>query len=122
MENITPIRPFPPSPRSDGGAPAQQVVFDRLELGKLLGIYGRGVAMGVWRDYAIDMHRDQAIFSIFQRSSDRPEFRLVKQPDLARKQGQYALVGQSGAILKRGAELTNVLRLLERKLLKVVDA
>ena len=120
MENITPIRPAPPSSRHDGGNPVQ-VVFDRQELSKLLGIYGRGVAMGVWRDYAIDMHRDQAIFSIFQRSSDRPEFRLIKQPELARKQGQYSLVNQSGVILKRGSELANVLRLLERKLLKVVD-
>ena len=120
MENVTPIRPAPLPSRQDGAVPSQ-VVFDRLELGKLLGIYGRGVAMGVWRDYAIDMNRTQAVFSIFQRSSDRPEFRLVKQPDLARKQGQYALLGQSGTILKRGAELANVLRLLERKLLKVVD-
>ncbi|HEY4545781.1 MAG TPA: DUF2794 domain-containing protein [Pedomonas sp.] len=120
MENVTPIRPAPPPSRQDGAVP-QQVVFDRQELSKLLGIYGRGVAMGVWRDYAIDMNRTQAVFSIFQRSSDRPEFRLVKQPDLARKQGQYVLLGQSGAILKRGSELVNVLRLLERKLLKVVD-
>lgn len=120
MENVTPIRPAPPPSRHDGAVP-QQVVFDRHELGKLLGVYGRGVAMGVWRDYAIDMNRTQAVFSIFQRSSDRPEFRLIKQPDLARKQGQYALLGQSGTILKRGSELPNVLRLLERKLLKVVD-
>ncbi|HLU91951.1 MAG TPA: DUF2794 domain-containing protein [Pedomonas sp.] len=120
MENVTPIRPAPPPSRQDGAAP-HQVVFDRQELSKLLGVYGRGVAMGVWRDYAIDMHRQQAVFSIFQRSSDRPEFRVVKQPDLARKQGQYALVAQSGAILKRGHELPNVLRLLERKLLKVIE-
>ena len=120
MENVTPIRPAPPPSRHDG-AVSSQVVFDRHELGKLLGVYGRGVAMGVWRDYAIDMNRTQAVFSIFQRSSDRPEFRLLKQPDLARKQGQYALLGQSGTILKRGSELPNVLRLLERKLLKVVD-
>ncbi len=120
MENITPIRPAP-LPSQHDGAVSQQVVFDRQELSKLLGIYGRGVAMGVWRDYAIDMNRTQAVFSIFQRSSDRPEFRLVKQPDLARKQGQYTLIGQSHAILKRGSELGNVLRLLERKLLKLVD-
>jgi len=120
MENVTPIRPAPPPSRHDGAVP-QQVVFDRQELSKLLGIYGRGVAMGVWRDYAIDMHRNQAVFSIFQRSSERPEFRIVKQPELARKQGQYSLIGQAGAILKRGPELANVLRLLDRKLLKVVD-
>lgn len=120
MENVTPIRPAPPPSRHAGAVP-QQVVFDRHELSKLLGVYGRGVAMGVWRDYAIDMHRQQAVFSIFQRASDRPEFRVIRQPELARKQGQYSLVSQSGAILKRGHELPNVLRLLERKLLKVVD-
>lgn len=120
MENITPIRSAPPSSPHDG-AGATQVVFDRHELSALMQIYGRGVAAGIWRDYAIDMGRTQAVFSIFQRSSDRPEARIIKQPELARKQGQYSLMSQSGALLKRGHELGNVLRLLERKLLKVVE-
>lgn len=97
------------------------MVFDRRELGALLNIYGRGVAAGVWRDYAIDMGHDQATFSIFQRASERPDAQIVKRPDLTRRQGAYALLGPAGAVLKRGHELANILNLLERKLLKVVD-
>ena len=138
MENVTPIRPGPaassddrpgqsdhrPSDRNlaDRISPrTPQVVFDRRELGALLNIYGRGVASGIWRDYAIDMGRDQALFSIFQRASERPDVQIVKRPELARRQGAYALLGPAGAVLKRGHELANILTLLERKLLKVVD-
>lgn len=120
MENVTPIRLGSSSPRADGRAPSQ-VVFNRQELATILNIYGRGVAAGVWRDYAIAMDADQAVFSLFQRTSERPETQIIKRPENARKQGQYALLGQGGVLLKRGQELGNLIRLLERKLMKVVD-
>lgn len=102
------------------GAPGQ-VGFDRDELGRILDLYGRMVAAGLWRDYAIDLGRDAAVFSCFRRATERPEFRIEKRPALRRKQGQWALVGEGGAVLKRGHELSGVLAPLERKLVRVVD-
>ncbi len=100
---------------------APQTVFDRLELNAILNIYGRMVAAGHWRDYALDLGRDAAVFSAFRRASERPEFQIVKRPELRHKQGMFALIGEAGAILKRGAELGSVLAPLERKLLKIVE-
>ena len=114
MTNVT---PFVPPAR----APIQ-VAFDRLELNAILNIYGRMVATGVWRDYAIGMDRDAATFSAFRRTSERPEVQIVKRPALRQKQGQYALIGDGGVTLRRGHELSSVLAPLERRLLKLVDA
>ena len=110
------ITPFPVAHR------LAQVGFDRVELTQILNLYGRMVAAGNWRDYAIDLGRDAAVFSAFRRSAERPEYRIEKRPDLRLKQGMWALVGEGGAILKRGHDLGPILAPVERKLMKLVGA
>lgn len=97
------------------GTPAP-VAFNRQELTEILQLYGRKVAAGEWRDYAIDHRRDEAVFSVFRRTTEMPLYRIVKEPRLARRQGAYSLVAATGLILKRGNVLTNVLRVLEKPL------
>ncbi len=96
--------------------PVSGIAFDRRELTQILGLYGRKVAAGEWRDYAIDMMREKAVFSIFRRSSEVPLYRIEKSPRLARRQGAYSVIAATGLILKRGHDLRHVLRVLERKL------
>ncbi|WP_343313284.1 DUF2794 domain-containing protein [Brucella sp. BE17] len=100
--------------------PAPTVSFDRHELGKILNIYGRMVASGVWRDYAIDLLSDRAVFSVFRRTSEVPLFRIEKNPKLAQKQGAYSVIAASGLIMKRGHELERVLRVFDKSL-KLID-
>ncbi|QOG07538.1 DUF2794 domain-containing protein [Aureimonas sp. OT7] len=90
------------------------VSFDRRELSEILRIYGRMVAAGEWRDYAIDTLKDRAVFSIFRRTSEMPLFRVEKDPRLARRQGAYSVIGAGGTVLKRGHELSSVLRVLDK--------
>jgi hypothetical protein len=98
-----------------------QIGFDRLELTRILDLYGRMVAAGHWRDYAMDLGRDAAVFSAFRRAAERPEFRIEKRPALRGRQGMWALIGEGGAVLKRGHELGPVLAPVERRLLKLVE-
>lgn len=99
---------------------AGQVAFDRAELTRILDLYGRMVAAGHWKDYAMDMGRDAAVFSAFRRATERPEFRIEKRPALRNRQGQWALIGEQGAVLRRGHELGPVLAPVERRLMKLV--
>lgn len=101
----------PPAP-----ATLDQVAFNRRELDTILNLYGRMVAAGEWRDYAIDMLKERAVFSIFRRTSEVPLYRVEKTPKLARKQGAYAVVAATGLILKRGHDLAQVLRVLDKPL------
>ena len=91
------------------------VTFHRTELALILKVYGRMVAAGEWRDYAIDHGRDEAVFSIYRRMGEVPMYRVTKTPKLARRQGAYAVVSAQGMMLKRGQELEAVLRVFERK-------
>lgn len=97
-----------------------QVGFDRLELARILDLYGRMVAAGEWRDYAMNFGRDAASFCAFRRAAERPQARIEKNPALRGKQGMWALYGEAGQVLKRGHELAGVLFPLERKLVKLV--
>jgi hypothetical protein len=106
--------------QSHGGAAAHsaspQVTFNRRELDRILGLYGRMVAAGEWRDYAIDFLKDRAVFSIFRRASEVPIYRIEKDPRLARRQGAYSAISATGLILRRGHDLDRVLRVLDKSL------
>ena len=93
---------------------APHVTFSRRELDAILRVYGRMVAEGQWRDYAIDHLKDKAIFSVFRRASEVPLYRIQKNPKLARKQGAFSIVTATGMILKRGHELDQVLKVFDR--------
>ena len=92
-----------------------RVTFNRFELNRILNLYGRMVADGEWRDYAIDFLRDRAVFSIYRRASEVPLYRIEKDPRLARKQGMYSVISATGLILRRGHELDRVLLVIDRK-------
>jgi Protein of unknown function (DUF2794) len=94
--------------------------FDRLELARILDLYGRMVAAGYWRDYALRIDPDVAVFAAYRRASERPEVRIEKRPALRLKQGAFALVGEHGVVLKRGHELGGLLAPLERRLMRLV--
>lgn len=98
-----------------------QVAFERRELMRILDLYGRMVAAGEWRDYAIDFSREAASFSAFRRTSERPSARIEKRPALRNRQGMWALFGEAGQVLRRGHELAGALSPLERRLLKLVE-
>lgn len=96
------------------------VHFDRRELDRLLQLYGTFVAAGEWKDYAIDGLADRAVFSVFRRTSEAPAYSVEKQPRLRARQGQWAVIGAGGQVLKRGHELGQVLRVFDRQKLRLV--
>lgn len=107
-----PSHPEPPAPK--------QVSFDRRELQMILNLYGRRVAEGEWRDYAIGFSPLKAVFAIFRRASETPLYTIEKNPGLARRQGAYSVVSADGFVLKRGHELERVLAVLDKKIKLVV--
>lgn len=104
------------------GAKPSQVGFTRPELQRILDLYGRMVAAGEWRDYAMDFARDAAHFAAFRRASERPQARIEKRPALRNRQGMWTLFGEHGQVLKRGHELAGVLAPMERRLVRAVEA
>lgn len=97
------------------------VFFDRPELDRLLRLYGRMVAMGDWKDYAINGGVEAATFAVFRRSGDAPLYRVEKRPELARRQGTWSVIAQGGAILRRGHELDQVLKVFDARRFRVVE-
>ncbi len=111
LDFLSPGGPQPPRQKPYVG-------FDRRELSTILNLYGRKVAAGEWRDYALDFLKDRALFSVYKRASERPLYVIEKNPKLRARQGQYMVTGQEGRVLKRGHELETVLRVLELTLVR----
>ena len=109
------------SPARSSPAPVTQVTFSRRELNRILDLYGRKVAAGEWRDYAIDFLKDRVVFSVFRRSSEVPLYRIEKNLKLARRQGAYSVISATGLIVRRGPELDRVLRAIDVSLSLVVN-
>jgi hypothetical protein len=109
------------SPARRNPAPVSQVTFSRREIKRILDLYGRKVAAGEWRDYAIDFLKDRAVFSVFRRSSEVPIYRIEKHPKLARRQGAYSVISATGLIVRRGHELDRVLRAIDVSLSLVAN-
>jgi hypothetical protein len=107
------VYPFP-------GASSPQTGFSRAELSRIIDVYGRMVAAGLWKDYAVEFGKDHAAFWAFRRTAEGPEYKIEKRPSLRSKQGMWALIGENGMVLRRGHELGPVLAPLERRLLKIV--
>jgi hypothetical protein len=114
MSVLPPVIPFAPHP-------PDVVSFDRRELQTILSVYGRMVALGEWRDYAIAALRDMAVFSIFRRTAEHPLYRVEKRPRLRNRQGLYAVVAMDGHVLRRGHDLNAVLRVLEHRTIRSVE-
>ena len=108
--------PFPGKPSL-----YEQVAFNRRELNVIMGLYGRMVAAGEWRDCGMSFLKDAAIFSVFRRTAEHPMYRIEKRPRLRNRQGMYSVIGMDGQILKRGHDLKTVLRVLDRKLIRAVE-
>ena len=105
----------------DAAPQAGPVFFDRRELDAVLRVYGRMVAQGEWRDYAVVGHRDFAEFAVFRRSGDAPAYRIEKRPALQNRQGQWAVIGEGGQILRRGRDLAQVVRVFDGRKFQVVE-
>jgi hypothetical protein len=109
------------SPARSAAAPHAHVTFSRRELNRILDLYGRKVAAGEWRDYAIDFLKDRAVFSVFRRTSEVPLYRIEKNPKLGRRQGAYSVISATGLIVRRGHELDRVLRAIDVSLSLVTN-
>ena len=101
-------------------ATVPQVTFDRHELNRILSVYGRMVAAGEWRDYALDFLEEAAVFSIFRHAAEMPLFRIEKRPRLRAKQGQYSVIAAGGLVMKRGHDLDQVLKIFDKKLIRAL--
>ncbi len=114
IERATVTGPSQAKSSSPQQAPPPVVAFNRQELNAILNVYGRMVADGEWRDYALDFGREAATFSVYRRTSEVPLYRIEKNPKLARKQGAFSVITATGLILKRGHELARVLEVFAK--------
>jgi Protein of unknown function (DUF2794) len=123
LDSYTPTPQSAPqsAPQGASQSASATVFFERRELDAILRVYGRMVAAGEWRDYALGGGREAAVFAIFRRASEAPLYRIEKRPALAKRQGAYAVIGAGEVVLRRGHELSQVLKVFDSRKFRVVE-
>ncbi|MEM7328709.1 MAG: DUF2794 domain-containing protein [Pseudomonadota bacterium] len=111
MTQITPLKKPRQKPKT---------AFQRDEMSLILGVYGRLVMSGQAKDYAVGAHKDQAVFAIFRRHTENPNWTILKTPALSRMQGAYSVHGAQGQVLKRGRDLKQVLSVFETRKFEII--
>ena len=104
----------------DNSSAKFMVSFNRYELNLILRIYGQMVSRGDWRDYSISSFDSKAVFSIFKRTSENPIYNIEKRPKKQRRNNIYSVKTIDGQIINDGSILEQVLRIFNRRLLKIV--
>jgi hypothetical protein len=113
-QTLTVLR-LPRATAADTAQSIELVGFKRDELRAIFDIYGRKVAEGIWRDYALDFSTTRAIFSIYRKNGEAAYYRIIKEPRMIRRYGAFSAIAQTGLILKRGSDLAQVLKIFEKK-------
>ena len=96
----------------------QKIAFNKKELGKILNIYGRMVAIGEWKDYGISILKNLSVFSIYKHNTEFPIYMVKKNMIRTDKRVIFSVVAMDGQILKKGYDLSSVLKPLELKLIR----
>lgn len=89
--------------------------FSQGELSLILGVYGKRVQRGEWRDYAIDSLPDMAVFSIFKSARENPIYSIAKIPPRTFLKPPEFVVYEAGKTIKQSASLREVLEVFEDK-------
>ena len=92
------------------------IFFSKLELTSILNLYSKQVSNGHWRDYALDSKIDNAIFSIYRHTHDKPMFQIIKnsQKGFRNKPSFYIKKGEE--IISKSKNLFTILSNFEKKL------
>ena len=102
-------------------APDSQITtFNKNELNLILSIYGRNVAQGIWKDYAIDHAKDFAIFSIYRNTFEKVFLSIKKNSSKFKKQRKFALYDANQKKIKDSDILTDIINQLRNKKIRVV--
>ena len=92
------------------------IFFSKLELTSILSLYSKQVSKGHWRDYALDSKIDNAIFSVFKHSQDKPTYQIIKNSQKGFRNKPIFFIKKGEEIIGKSNNLVILLSNFEKKL------
>ena len=92
------------------------IFFSKIELTSILNLYSKQVSKGIWRDYALDSKIDNAIFSIYKHSQDKPIYQIIKNSQKGFRNKPIFFIKKGEEIIGKSNNLVTILSNFEKKL------
>ena len=94
--------------------------FIKKELQAILNLYARKVSSGDWKDYGLSVNKREITFDIYQRSSDKPIYRISKNLNPKNKTEKFYVLDKNGKIVRNSESLDSLIQKVEWTKLKIV--
>ena len=95
--------------------------FDKSELKIILNLYAKMVSKGFWKDYGLNISKEEVSFNVYKSASENAEFKICKNFKLKNKNLKYFTSDSQGNILNRSKNLEELLNRTKWKNLKLVN-
>ena len=95
--------------------------FNKSELKIILNLYTKMVSNGFWKDYGLNISKEEASFNVYKRTSENAVFKICKNFKLKNKNLKYFTSDSQGNILNRSKNLDELLNNTRWKNLKLVN-
>ena len=95
--------------------------FSKSELKIILNLYAKMVSNGFWKDYGLDISKEEVSFNVYKRTSENAEFRIHKNFKLKNKNLKYFTSDSRGNILNISKNLEELLYKTRFKKLKLIN-
>ena len=94
--------------------------FIKKELQSILNLYAKMVSNGSWKDYSFTSSIKEVSFDVYQRSSEKPVLRILKNLKPRYYNEKYLIKDKNGTILKKSENLNQLISKTSWNRLKLV--
>lgn len=94
--------------------------FVKNELRTILNLYAKMVSSGNWKDYSLTAGSREVSFDIYQRASDKPVLRILKNLKPTYFNEKFLIKDKNGNILKKSENLNNLINKINWSNLRLV--
>ena len=83
--------------------------FIKQELQCILNLYAKMVSNGTWKDYSLSADAREISFDVYQRASDQPVLRILKNLSPNYSNEKFLIKDKNGKILKKSENLIQLI-------------
>ena len=94
--------------------------FVKKEFQTILNLYARMVSNGTWKDYGLSSGSKEISFDVYQRASDKPVLRILKNLKPNHFNEKFLIKDKNGKVIEKSENLNRLIHKTSWKNLKVI--
>ena len=87
----------------------KEIFFVKKELQSILNLYSKMVSNGTWKDYSLSAGSKEISFDVYQRASDQPVLRILKNLKPNYYNEKFLIKDKNGNILNKSENLDKLI-------------